>query len=43
LEDRHNEDPSVDVSKEAKAREAKNIFEDHFLGPLGEGVPWVQL
>ncbi len=43
LEDRHYIDRSIDVSKKAKAREAKNIFEEHFLGPLGEGIPWVQM
>jgi len=43
LEDRHYEDPSVDVSKEAKEAAVKEIFEEYFLRPLGEGVPWVQL
>ncbi len=43
LEDRHDEDRRINVSKKAKAREAKKIFEEHFLGPLGEGIPWVQL
>ncbi len=43
LEDRNYEDPSIDVSKEAKEKEAKEIFDKHFLGPLGEGVPWVRL
>jgi len=43
LEDRHYEDPSIDVSKEAMEKVAKEIFEQHFLGPLGEGIPWVQL
>ncbi len=43
LEDRHDEDPSIDVSKEAKETAAKEIFEEHFLKPLGEGTPWVQM
>src|SRR6266404_3689424 len=43
LEDRHYEDQSINVSKKAKAREAKKIFEEHFLRPLGKGIPWVQL
>ncbi len=43
LEDRNYEDPSIDVSKEAREKAAKEIFEEHFLGPLGEGVPWVRL
>ncbi len=44
LEDRHYEDRSIDVSKKAKARAAKKVFEEHFLGPLGtKGIPWVQL
>jgi len=43
LEDRHYEDPSIDASKEAKETAAKGIFEEHYLGPLGEGVPWVTL
>ena len=43
LEDRHDEDRSINVSKKAKTREAKKIFKRHFLGPLGEGIPWVQL
>jgi len=33
LEDRHYGDRSINVSKKAKAREAKKIFEKHFLGP----------
>jgi len=38
------EDLSIDVSKEAKEKVAKKIFEEHFLGPLlGDGVIWVQL
>jgi len=43
LEDHHDEDPSIDVSKAAKETAAKEIFEEHFLGPLSEGVPWVQM
>jgi len=43
LEDCHDEDPSIDVSKEAKEMVAKEIFEEHFLGPLSEGIPWVQM
>ncbi len=42
LED-HYEGQSIDVSKEEIETTAKEIFEEHFLGPLGEGVPWVQL
>ena len=43
LEDRNYEDPSIDVSKEAKEKATKETFQEHFLYPLGEGVPWVQL
>jgi len=43
LEDRNYEDPSIDVSKEAKEKVTKDRFEEHFLYPLGEGVPWVRL
>ncbi len=44
LKQRNYEDPSVDVSKEAKEKAAKKIFEEHFLGPLlGDGVIWVRL
>ncbi len=43
LEDRHDEDRSIEVSKEAKERAAKEIFKGHYLGPLGKGVPWVRL
>jgi len=43
LEDHHYEDPSIDASKEAKETAAKAIFEEHYLGPLVEGVPWVTL
>ncbi len=43
LEDCHYEDPSIDVSKGAKETAAKEIFEEHFLGPLSEGIPWVQM
>ena len=43
LEDRHFEDSSIDVSKEAKEMAAKDIFEKHYLGPLGVGIPWVRL
>jgi len=43
LEDRHDEDPSIDVSREAIEMEAKTIFEEHFLRLLGEDVPWVKL
>jgi len=34
LKQRNREDPSIDVSKEAKEKAAKEIFEEHFLGPL---------
>ncbi len=43
LEDRNDEDPGIDVSKAAKEKAAKEIFEEHFLGPLGDGVMWVRL
>jgi len=43
LEDLHDGDPSIDLSKEAKETAAKEIFEEHFLGPLSEGIPWVQM
>jgi len=43
LEDCNYEDPSVDVSEEAKEKVVKEIFEKHFLGPLGDGVMWVRL
>ncbi len=43
LEDRNDEDPSIDVSEEAQERAVKEIFEEHFLRPLGEGVVWVRL
>ena len=43
LEDRNREGPSIDVSKKAKKKAAKEMFEKHYLGPLGEGVPWVRL
>ncbi len=43
LEDCNYDDPNVNASKEAKETAAKEIFEEHFLGPLGEGVPWVWL
>ncbi len=43
LEDRHDQDRSIKVSKKAKARAAKEIFEEHFLGPLGKDIPWVQM
>ncbi len=43
LEDRHHVDKSVDVSKEARETEAKAIFEEHFLGPLGKDIPWVRM
>jgi len=43
LEDRHDQDRSINVSKKAKARAAKEIFEEHFLGPLGDSIPWVQM
>jgi len=43
LEDLHDEDPNIDVSKEAVERAAKEIFEEHFLGPLSEGIHWVQM
>jgi len=41
--DLEDKDPSIDVSKEAKKKAAEKIFEEHFLDPLGEGVPWVRL
>ena len=37
--DLEDEDPSIDVSKEAKEKAAKERFKEHFLDPLGEGVP----
>ncbi len=43
LEDRNYGDPSIDISEEAKEKAAKVIFEEHFLGPLGEDVPFVRL
>jgi len=43
LEDRNYVDPSIDVSEEAKKKAAEEIFEEHFLGPLGDHVPWVRL
>ncbi len=43
LKQRNREDPSIDLSKEAKEKAAKEIFEEHFLGPLGDGVMWVRL
>jgi len=41
--DLEDEDPSIDpdLSEEAKEKVAKEIFEEHFLDPLGDGVPWV--
>ncbi len=42
LEDRNYEDPSIDISEEAKEKGAKETFEEHFLGPLGEDVPCVR-
>ena len=42
LEDQHNEDPSIDVSKEAIEKAANEIFNEHYLGPIG-GVRWVRL
>ena len=36
-------DPSIDVSKEANEKAAKEIFEEHYLRPLGDGVMWVRL
>ena len=38
-----DEDPSIDASKEVKEKAAKEIFEEHFLRPLGESIPWVQM
>ncbi len=38
-----DEGPSIILSEEVKEKAAKEIFEEHFLDPLGEGVPWVQL
>jgi len=43
LKQRNYEDPSIDASKEAKEKAAKEIFQEHFMRPLGEGVPWVRL
>jgi len=43
LEDRHDQDRRIDVSEKGKARAANEIFEEHFLGPLGKGIPWVQM
>jgi len=43
LDDCNYDNPSIDASKEAKEKAAKRIFEEHFLGPLGEGIPWVQM
>ncbi len=43
LEDHNYEDPSIDISKEAQEKAAKEIFEEHYLRPLGKGVPWVRL
>ncbi len=43
LEDLNYDDPTIDASKEAKEKAAKEIFEEHFLTPLGEGIPWVQM
>ncbi len=43
LEDLHDKDPCIDISKEAKEKAAKELFEEHYLGPLGEGTPWVRL
>jgi hypothetical protein len=42
LEDRNDEDPTVDISEEAQEKAAKEIFQEHYLGPLGEDVPWVR-
>ncbi len=41
--DMEDEDQSIDLSEEAKKKAAKEIFEEHFLDPLGKGVPWVRL
>ena len=38
-----DEDPSIDVSEEAKGKAVKEIFEEHYLRPLGDGVVWVRL
>ncbi|SRR6266404_3585080 len=43
LEDRNYEDPSIDISEEAKEKAVKEIFEEHYLRPLGDGVVWVRL
>ena len=43
LEDLHDRDPSIDVSKKAEAKAAKKLFEEHFLGPLGKDIPWVTM
>ncbi len=41
--DMEDKDPSIDLSEVAKEKAAKEIFEEHFLDPLGESVPWVRL
>jgi len=41
--DLEDEDPSIDLSEEVKEKAVKEIFEEHFLDPLGDGVPWVRL
>ena len=38
-----DEDPSIDLSEETKGKAAKEIFEEHYLRPLGDGVMWVRL
>ncbi len=43
LDDCNYEDPSIDVSKQAKEKAAKEIFIEHYLGPLAEGTPWVRM
>ncbi len=37
-----DEDPSIDLSEETKGKAAKEIFEEHYLRPLGD-VMWVRL
>jgi len=41
--DMEDEGPSIILSEEVKEKAAKEIFKEHFLDPLGEGVPWVRL
>ncbi len=43
LQDLNYEDSSIDVSEGANEKAANEIFEEHYLRPLGAVVPWVQL